>query len=1428
MISARRIFGTIVAAGLLVAWTNNVTGQGVLQAVNLRCEQRVNPLGIGNPTPRLSWELQCNQTGPAYRGETQSAYEIAVGSAPGASDLWDSGKVASAQTVDILYGGQSLTSGKRCFWQVRVYDGHGNVSPWSVTGQWSMGLLAPTDWTAQWIGYDAAYTLTAQQATNNALFNTAGLSWIQAPQTQGGIYQSSLRRSFVLPADQTITNAVVALYADNRCGVYVNGQATTNLAVRWEATVQINVTAMVRAGTNVLALAATNSDAQPASVIGRLVVQFASGSISNIPIDTSCKAIQQPPAGWTQTNFNDSGWANATSLGGTPWGTPALNDIARVPAPYLRKNFVVGQTVTAAMVYVTALGAYELHLNGQKVGNDVLTPGWTQFSKRVYYQTYDVTGLVQAGTNTLSAILGDGWYASVLAFRGQRLNYGGTPRLLAQLVLRFSDGTTQTIVSDGSWKASYGPIQYGDLLMGSGYDARLEMPGWDGTNFDESGWSPAATGMSSGGGFTNVTALVTTLVTNGVLSIVANNTTLGGDPAYGIAKTLEITFQIGGGTTQTLTFAENSSVNIGTPGQTLTIIQALYGSWNAFPGVGGFQVEAAVTEASRCLETVAATNLTVPETGCYTFDLGQNIAGWVQLSISGHVGDRITVRHGEMLNPNGTIYTANLRGANATDFYIFGTNGTIVYQPRSTFHGFRYVELRWLSVPPTLSSVTGVVVHSDLPLTGAFACSSALVNALYHNIIWGQKGNYFEVPTDCPQRDERMGWTGDTEFFVPTAAYNFDVQTFFRRHLVTLCEDSQELNGAYANVAPDLGAGSGAAAWGDAGWICPYIMYLAYGDTNVIADHYASFQTYGQFLASYATGYVVGGLPGDFGDWLNLGGGATSKVMDTAFYAYYAQAMSAMAQAIGRSADASSYAALHSNIAAAFATFFNADGSFADGSSQAGYALAFTLNLVPAGLRAQVTQQFAASIEQFSYHLATGFIGTPRLLPALHEAGRDDLAYLVLLQQTYPSWLYQVNLGATTMWERWDGWTPASGFESPTMNSFNHYAFGSVGQYLYSVIGGINAASPGYQTMLIQPVTGVGLSWANTSYHSTRGLISTAWTNVGNAFNLSVAIPPNTTAQVYVPTTNANTITESGVLATNSPGVVYLGLSNGCAVYAVGSGQYLWSSSVAAYPQTLGVTEMDSVYAGGKYTNAGAAFPALPSGDLLTNGTTTVAANTITVANENYLPTSALYDGQIGEPGTTNRSYEISGGAITFFLGAGPNGTGYTITNLNTYTAWQDDGRENANYAVSYSADGTNFLPIASVDYNPSAYPTQDGTGGTLTSLAVTNLAGVRYLKWDFSAAQQNGGVGYTEVAAYGQPGLAPGPVVVGVTRTGTSFVIEVSGLSIGQSYTLQSATNLLSSAWVVETNFVAAQAIGVFTNSTTNCAQKFYRVRER
>lgn len=1423
----------LVAAAMAVAECG-----AALQPANLRCEHRVNPLGIDDVSPRLSWELQSD--GRA-RGEIQSAYEIRVGSSAGLADLWNSGKIISRETVDIAYAGQPLPSGKRCFWQVRVYDGSDNASPWSGTAQWSMGLLSATNWTAQWIGYDAAYSVPPDKAAENALFNASGLSFIKCPGAgaQSGLYHSALRKQITLPSGDAITNAAFALYADNTCGVYVNGQAAPGIAARWEATARINVTALLHSGNNVLALSATNTDANPASVIGRLVVQFASGSVSNFPVDGSWKAAQFPAAGWYLPSFDASAWTGAESTG-TPWGTPSLHDVPRIPAPYLRKEFSVNQAITRATVYVTSLGAYELRLNGKKVGtDDVLTPGWSHFTKRVYYQTYDVSSLVRYGSNCIGAVLGDGWYASNLAFKGQRLNYGGNPRFIGQLVIETADGQRRTIVTDGSWKASYGPIRHADLLLGTEYDARLEMPGWDLPGFNESSWASVVTGLSSTAArFTDVTSRVAGMVSNNQLNFVPNNTNMGGDPAYGVLKTLKIDYVLGG-TNLSQSFVENTTVKIGGGGFPLTISQAVYGDASMFPGVGGLKIEAAVTEPSRRIETLNALSVTEPSPGSYTFDLGQNMVGWVRVKISGKAGERITVRHGEMLNPSGTVYTANLRGANSTDFFILATNGVSVLEPMFTFHGFRYVELRGLSTAPDLDAVTGIVVHSDMTRAGDFSCSNPLVNQLFHNIIWGQKGNYLETPTDCPQRDERMGWTGDAQFFAPTAAYNFDVQSFFRRYITTLCEDSQRADGAFAFVAPDLGQGNGGTAWGDAGWICPYLMYQAYGDTNIIAEHYAAMQRWGQFVAASASGYIVPSLPGDFGDWVNLGGGASSTVMDTAYYAYYARAMSEMAAALGRTADAATYSTLHSNIVSAFGTLYNSDGSFKDGSSQTGYALAFSLGLVPASLRAQAADIFADTIARFGNHLATGFIGTPRILPALHAAGRDDLAYLLLLQETYPSWLYQVTLGATTMWERWDGWTPSGGFQTIGMNSFNHYAFGSVGEYLYGGVGGIKPGSPGYRTIKIQPVTGNGLTWANTRYSSIRGLISTAWTNTSGKLDLKVVIPPNTSAEVSVPTGNPATVTESGLPAQSAPGVTYLGTSNNHAIYLVGSGEYHWKSTLPVPPQpSVVITSTNQVG-----TGSGTFYPAWP---LVTNGSLIAYKLPSTMSGNFSMETSfgnrnvkSLTDGGSlgirtgGSPVTTSTNYVTCGngngaGSMVVYTLDGSS-TGFDLTNIVVYGGWGDNGRDQQAYTVSYSTvdEPAKFVLLTRVNVNPSiAGNLQSATRVSIDSPSGVLAKAVAAVKFDFTSPEsENGYCGYAEITVFGTPTVPPPPRVSAVFAPQPGgFILSVSDLRSDHGYMLQSTTNLTSGAWLTESNLTAVQSLDVPISILTN-DQKYYRV---
>ncbi len=1122
---------------------------------DLRCEGRDDPSGIDATKPRLSWTIASDR-----RGTHQATYRVLVAASPESlardeGDLWDSGRATSANSYGIEYAGKPLTSRAQAFWKVRVWDDRQQASAWSASSRWTMGLLNQDEWKAHWIGVDPARSLPAEEVADAAIFNTRGLPWVYFPgaKSKRGVVNFSLRKQIELPVGRTIRRAVVAIYSHNLATVSINA-TLVGTAPWWEETSRLDVTKQLHAGANLLAITAENTDFLPAAVIGRLVVQFTAGADMQVPINATWKAAQQPSAGWDKPGYDDRVWVAAEARPATPWGTPSLNDTVRIPPPYMRKDFKIAQAVKRATVYVTALGCYELHLNGQRIGRDELTPGWSEFRKRVYYQTYDVTDAVKPGENAVGAILGDGWYASDLAFTGRRNFYGGDPRFMAQIVVELADGTTQTIASDETWKTAYGPIRHADLMLGCEYDARRQLSGWDKAGFDDASWSNVVAEESSmiGQGTKNVKAIVAAAVRGNRLAFKVENAALGGDPAVDIPKSLRVVYKLNK-KLLTQVAAEHTTLEIkANPQEKLAIVRAEYGDLRVGAGQK-LAVQAARAEPVRRAEELPAVKVVQSRPGWYIFDLGQNMVGWTRLQVHGKAGQRISVRHGEMLNPDGTLYTVNLRGATATDFFTLAGSGEETLEPSFTFHGFRYVELQGLDYKPEPSAVTGIVVHTAMRRTGQFECSSALVNQLYHNIIWGQKGNYLEVPTDCPQRDERAGWTGDTQFFAATAAYNFDVQPFFTRWLVTMCEDSQHADGSYAHVSPDLGLGGGATAWGDAALLCTYNTYRVYGDTRVIGEHFAALDRYMKFVAKKSTDLIpnIGG----FGDWLNLGGSASREVMDTAYYAHLARLMSEMARAIGRNDDAERYAKLHADIKAAFANFFLPDGSMKN-CSQTGYALAFTMDLVPDALREKAAAKYASEIERFKLHLATGFIGTPRLLPGLHAAGRDDMAYKLLLQETYPSWLFQVKLGATTMWERWDGWTPDRGFQTIGMNSFNHYSFGSVGEYLYSAVAGISADAPGYDKIRIQPVVGDGLTWAKASYDSIHGRITSSWKQDRSALTLDVAIPANTTATVYVPATEAAYVTESGKPAAQADGVKFLRMQKGAAVYEVGSGSY--------------------------------------------------------------------------------------------------------------------------------------------------------------------------------------------------------------------------------------------------------------------------------
>jgi len=473
------------------------------------------------------------------------------------------------------------------------------------------------------------------------------------------------------------------------------------------------------------------------------------------------------------------------------------------------------------------------------------------------------------------------------------------------------------------------------------------------------------------------------------------------------------------------------------------------------------------------------------------------------------------VRFAEVLNPDGSLYTTNLRNARATDYYTFKGTGEEVWEPQFTFHGFRYVELTGYPGKATRDLITGIVLHSDLAQTGDFASSDPLVNQLQHNILWGQKGNFVDVPTDCPQRDERLGWTGDIGIFAPTALFVADVGNFLEKWLIDL-EDAQEPSGAYRDFAPVLArAGAGNAAWADAGVHIPWAIYESSGDPGVLDRQYGSMR---RFLV-YLEGDQTDGLrnAGRYGDWVSLGKRTPKDLIGTAYLARTASVFVQIARTLGHDGDAERFEALAATASKAFQAAFVHDDGSVHGDTQTGYAIALGFGLVPSDLKSRSVDRLAELVRAAGTHLATGFVGTPLLLPALSEHGQHELACELMRQEGFPGWVYEVRQGATTIWERWDGWTPEKGFTDPRMNSFNHYAFGSVGDWLHRYLAGLTPVEPGYRRTAVRPQPAMGFTSARASHVSRYGRHAVDWELVGNRLTVKVEVAPNTSSDVVLP-----------------------------------------------------------------------------------------------------------------------------------------------------------------------------------------------------------------------------------------------------------------------------------------------------------------------
>ncbi len=714
-------------------------------------------------------------------------------------------------------------------------------------------------------------------------------------------------------------------------------------------------------------------------------------------------------------------------------------------APLMRTVFAVDRPVRRAIVNATALGVFELHLNGCQVGEVHLPPGWTDYRKRVYVHSFDVTDRVDEGENVLGGMVAPGWFAGFFGPFHDKGYYGHDAWFSCELVLDYEDGTTETVRSGSAWKAAAGPVIEADLLMGETYDARNEIPGWDAPGFDDSGWAPVS-----------------------------------------VLRDRE---------------------------------EALPEFIEPFPG-----------EPIKTITELQAVSVSEPKPGVHVFDLGQNMVGVVRLKVTAPAGTEIVLKHGEMLNADGTVYTENLRSAKAADRYIAKGRGAEVWQPRFTFHGFRYVQVEGLpgkredgnpepeplnselQTPNSELSVTGLVWMSALKETASFECSNEKVNRLFRNIQWGFRGNYLDVPTDCPQRDERLGWTGDTQMFIRSATWLADVRPFFDKWLVDL-HDAQHVSGGYPDMAPFMGRMSYAsAAWADAGIICPYVLWQAYGDTRFIRPWWNSMV---RFMDLICTGDNRHNGPDaqSYGDWLHFNSETPTRLIGLAYRAYDARLMTEMAAALGETDDQHRFAVEAEKSRALFRNeLFR--GSEVAVQTQTACALAIAMELVEGADLEKTAACLIANLDAHDGYLTTGFVGTGYLCPALSKAGRGDLAVQLLLNEGHPSWLYEVNNGATTIWERWNSYSHEHGFGDVSMNSFNHYAFGSVCEWMFESLAGIKPAEPGFQTLIIEPCFTDQFDFVNASFESVQGRISSHWNllqlgadSSSNAWTLELETP---------------------------------------------------------------------------------------------------------------------------------------------------------------------------------------------------------------------------------------------------------------------------------------------------------------------------------
>ena len=1074
----------------LYLWlTSALYGAAGVQPQQLRCEYRVNPLGIDVADPRLSWVLA--PVNPKARGLGQKAYRIVAASSEAAlrantGDLWDTGKVESSEQIQVVYRGKPLVSGAAAFWKVQVWDQDGQASDWSAPAQWSMGLLEPADWQGKWIGRDEPAGYRDSGSAYQAL---VGARWIwdtANAQTAAPAGDRFFRETFSIPGDHKVTRATCVIGGDNAADAVLNGEKIAVSAGVALPSV-VDVTPLIHAGDNTLAVRVAHTRAdRPAGFIGAVRVEFTSGDPLLVQTGSHWRTIVKPEDGWQNPEFLDAAWQPAKDLGRygmAPWGDAGFTSEHRLPARLLRKEFAVAKPVRRATVYYAGLGLSELYLNGARVGDHVLSPGLTDYDKHMLYVTFDVTKQLSSGRNALGLMLGNGRY---YAPRGEavptRTRDFGYPRALLQLNVEYADGTRSSVISDETWKLSTdGPIRANNEYDGEEYDARMELAGWNRAGFDDAQWEPA----------------------------------------------------------------------------------------HAVQAPAGLMA-AQMAEPLRVTETLKPVSVKKLKPGVYTLDMGQNMVGWCRIRVSGPKGTRVTLRHAETLNADGSLYVANLRSAKATDTYTLKGGGTEAYEPRFTYHGFRYVEVSGLPGEPTTSTLEGRVVNDDMERQADFTSSNSLLNQIHKNMFWGIRGNYRSIPTDCPQRDERQGWLGDRSQVSRSESYMFDVAAFYSKWMTDLA-DSQRPDGSIPDVAPNYWPlYNDDLTWPGTFLFVHGMLYDQYGDKRAMERDYPAMKKW----MEHERGYVKDGLisKDQYADWCVppenpklIHSQDPARVTDktliaTSYYYELLRVMARFARVLDKPTEAADFDTRADQIQDTFQRrFFKLERSSYDNGTQTSSILPLYFNMVPADFRQAVVNSLVSNIQTRSdNHVGTGLVGAQWLMRTLSDTGHADLAYKIATQKTYPGWGYMVEQGATTIWELWNGNTA-----DPAMNSGNHVMqIGDLAVWMYEYLAGIRSdpEQPGFRHAIIHPYPTGDLTSVKASHKSMYGTVASSWKREKGQFSLDVTVPPNTKATVWVPAKDAGAVTESGKKVAESAGIKFVRGEAGYAVFGIESGAYSFRS----------------------------------------------------------------------------------------------------------------------------------------------------------------------------------------------------------------------------------------------------------------------------